>query len=202
MSSTVNNVVIKQGDISDTFEVSPFPANEAVQTLSDPGWTCRSVVVNKLGGDVIIDNTVTDTTTNDLYYTTELAPPDTDILDTKGYIWIIQIQNLTTTPIYRKEHHINLAVEGEGAIDSSDTYTEYAVDTVGTSAQNFTDLYVAVTADHTPPANIRYILFLDENDDIIQRVGYVSAVTNGANKEVTVLEPIIGAPAKLQYVST
>ena len=202
MVSTVNSVIIKQGDISDTFQVSPFVAGEAVENLSDAGWTCRSVVVNKLNGDIIIDNTVTTKTMDDLFFETNLSPPDTDVLDTKGYIWIIQIQNLVTSPTYRKEHHINLAVEGEGALDTGDTYTEYAIITVGTAAENYTDLHLLVTLDHTPPASIRYLELREDDETVTQRVGYVSSVTNGANKEITCLEPICGAPTKVYYVST
>lgn len=201
MTSTVNNVVIKQGDISDTFQVSPFVEGEAVQNLSDPGWTCRSVIINKVGGDVIVDNAVTAKTADDLYFETQLAPPDTDVLDVKGYIWVIQIENLITTPIYRKEHHINLSVEAEGALVTGDTYTEYDITSIGTVA-NPSNLYVVVTADHTPPGSIRYMLLKDEDGVIIQRVGYVSSATNGSDKEITLLEPVCGSPTTITYVSS
>ena len=131
---STQGITIKQGDTTDTFQISPFPLGETVEALTDAGWTCRSIVVAKLGGIELINNNVATLTADNLYFETALGSPDTDILDAKAHIWILEMENLTTTPVYRKEHHISLVVQQQGAKSALNAYTELPIVTIGTSA--------------------------------------------------------------------
>ena len=200
MSST--QAIIKQGDTTDTFQVSPFPLGELVENLSDPGWSCRSVVTNKLGGTIVIDNPVTTKTVDDLYFETSLASPDTDILDAKAYIWIIEIENLLTTPIYRREHHISLVVEKQGAPDLTEIETCFDINTIGTAAGSFLDIDIVVIDNAAlPEGTITRVDLKDIGDNILQTAGYISSVVNGADLEITLTEDVTTAPVKICFIT-
>lgn len=198
-----HTIYLNQGDITELYEISPFNADEATANLSDAGWTCRSIITN-MDGDLIADNTITSKSADDLAFNCQIGPADTDILDIKQYKWIIQIQNLTATPNFRKEYHFIVAVGQESAIDAGDTYTEYAITTIGTASESYEDRDIIVTPDHTAPGTTRYIELRDNTDTVIQRVGHVSTATVGGVAEVTLLEPAGKryTPTKLVYVST
>ena len=114
MSNDNEKITVIQGNLTDIYEVSPFENGEAVATLSDAGWSCRSVLVENLGDIPLIDNTVTLKTIDDLYYRVAFEPDDTTPLAIGTYIWIIQVENSTVVPKYRREKQISLTVEAQG----------------------------------------------------------------------------------------
>jgi len=200
MSTT--QAIIKQGDTTDTFQVSPFVIGEAVQTLSDPTWTCRSVVVDKLGGTVVIDNVVTTKTQDDLYFETALASPDTDILDAKAYIWIIEIENLVVIPKYRREHHISLVVEKQGAPATVEVETCFTINTIGTAANSYTDTNIVVINNTAlPGGTITRIDLKNSGGTVIQTTGYTSSTVNGADLEITLVETVTGSPVQICFIT-
>jgi len=200
MSST--QAIIKQGDTTDTFQVSPFPLGELVENLSDAGWTCRSVVIPRIGVAPVIDNPVTTKTVDDLYFETSLASPDTDILDAKAYIWIIEIENLLTTPIYRREHHISLVVERQGALALTETETCFDINTIGTAAGSFLDIEIVVIDNAAlPGGTITRVDLKDIGGSVLQTAGDVSSVVNGADLEITLTEDVVTAPVEICFIT-
>lgn len=195
-------MIISQGDITDTFQVSPFEEGELVQKLTDPGWACRTFVVDKLGGTVVIDKSITQKTADNLYYEVALGPPDTEILDSRAYIWVIEVQNLTLTPKYRKELQIDLKVRQEGSYASTYNETCYDITSIGTEANNFKDRNVVVVPAVAVPGTSVIVKLKDNDGEIIQTTGYVSDAVNGANQEITLLEAVRHTPTKICVLHT
>ena len=107
---------IRQGDVTDTFLMSPFPGGDGgASNLGNTAYTCRSIVVAALGDAPLVDVTITrtDSATN-MYFGVALEPADTNGLAAGNYLWITEIYNASTDPIYRKETHIDLVVMPQG----------------------------------------------------------------------------------------
>lgn len=188
-------VIINQGDTSDTYQVSPFVEGEATQTLSDGGWTCRSVVVAAVGDVPIIDNVVTTKTVDDLYFETALASPDTDTLNGgSNYLWIIEIENTTTTPKYRRELHIPLKVNKQGAPATTEVSVDFPILSVLTNT-------VTILAAALPSGTITRIDLKDITPAVIQTTGFVSATVNGANLDLLLTETVTGSPVTICFVT-
>jgi len=206
------SITIKQGDTTDTFQVSPFPVGQSTPTLvTEAGWTCRSIVMSKIGGVEVINNTITTLSADDLYFETALASPDTDILAAKAYIWIIELQNLTLTPVYRREHHIALAVEAQGAQAATDIQRQYNIVRIGTlvNSQKNKDVVViplstSVAAEIGAESHVK-VLLKNAAGDIMQTTGFISdtdSVSNpGVDREITLIEPVSGSPTVLTLIT-
>lgn len=103
------------GDLSTIFDASPFDSTDTESVL-DGSWSCRMVVSVELGeGTPLIDRPVTDKTDDNRSFRCFISPTEsTGLIGT--YSWTIQIENLSISPPYRKETHIDLSVTKQGAV--------------------------------------------------------------------------------------
>ena len=110
-----------QGDTSEVKLVRPdMPSLDAAL---DGNWTCKQSVLDCDGSVVIAVATVTDKTTDengDERFVVAVKPVDSTTLTVpddepyQDYTWIIQLENTTTTPPYRKEHMMTLRIRAQG----------------------------------------------------------------------------------------
>jgi len=95
--------------------MSPFAdGNGGASNLTNTAYTCRTIVVAALGDTPIVDVTITNTSTDLMYFQVVLEPADTALLAEGNYIWITEVYNASTDPIFRKEKHIDLSVLPQG----------------------------------------------------------------------------------------
>lgn len=110
-----NATKIRAGDTSNIYYMSPFAdGNGGASNLSNTAYTCRTVVVAALGDAPIIDKTITNMSTDLMYFQVVLEPADTALLAEGNYIWVTEVNNAVIDPIFRKEKHIDLAVLPQG----------------------------------------------------------------------------------------
>lgn len=178
----LQTVTLKQGDVTDLINISPFEEGEAIQTLSDVGWTCNTSIVSKVGGVTVASKAVTTKTVDDLYYSVSWGSPDTEILDADQYLWVIEIQNLGIIPIWRKEYNISLVVTQQSLLRSDLTEVCYTVSSV-------TDAIVTVP-EVVIPAGIVSVNLKDVYGDIIQTTGFVESSTTSPDTFITLLEEV------------
>jgi len=110
-----SSTTLRQGDTSDIKYLSPFPnGNGGASDLTNTSYVCRTVVVAELGGTILIDKTITIFSADNMYFQVVLEPADTTLLTEGNYFWITEIENVSISPIFRKEHHIDLMVLPQG----------------------------------------------------------------------------------------
>ncbi len=178
-------VTVKQEDTSDTIQASPFAENEAIANLSDSGWVCRQAVLTKDGKNIVIEGDVTIKDSTDMYFEATLAPNDTRQLDNRQYKWIIEVENTTVTPPYRKEHEVDLDVEKHSILDIAQTSYDYDF----VAKVSATEVKIDVAS--LPGGTIRSIKLLDVDGVIIQTTGWVSDTVDDSQVVLTLLEPMI-----------
>jgi hypothetical protein len=186
-----NIVTVKQEDTSDTIRVSPYPLGEAVYNIvnNPAGWSCRSVVLREPGSPKVIDKAEVTISSDQLYFECTLEPEHTRILDAAAYLWVIELENLTVTPKYRKEYHVQLVVESNAAIATDDINNIFAIESIGTLNNDYLDRNV-LTFDNTIvlPSPIRKVLLLNEDGDILQTT---MTDTTGSVTQLTLYEDCI-----------
>jgi len=196
----MNTVHVRQEDTTDTIQISPYSKTEAVNDLiSVTGWTCRSVVLRKVGDPSVIINSVTKISTDLLYFEATLEPVDTAKLDTGVYLWVIEMENLTLNPKYRKEYHTNLVVSANASITST-TEVCYPIVSIGTSAKKFADKDTIVIASTTLPNSLVSVKLKDDAGYIVQ-TGYMSTALGATTSEILLLENVITEPTSICLVT-
>lgn len=186
---------VKQEDTSDTYSVSPFAEGETVANLSDAGWVCRQIVMTPDGLHRVIEKVVTAKTTDDMYFSATLEPDDTAQLNEQQYIWIIEVENLLTTPKFRRELEITLAVEKHGVFNPSETQTIHTLLT--TSADG-----LSIDIDsNSVPVGVRSIKLLNDDGDILQTVGYVSHTIVLGVATIVLKQPVTVTATQVQVNS-
>lgn len=96
---------IYKGDTAGPWNVGVTGDDGALVNISAP-WTCKIKVAG-----TAIDRAVTDRTVDNLRFIAALTPAETATLDIGIYVVAIEIENTTTVPPLRREHHIVLTVE-------------------------------------------------------------------------------------------
>lgn len=96
---------IYKGDTAGPWNVGVTRDDGSLETISAP-WTCKIRV-----GGTAIDRAVSDRTADNLRFIAALTPAETLALSEQQYVVAIEIENPTTTPPVRREHHIILTVE-------------------------------------------------------------------------------------------
>lgn len=110
-----------QGNTSEVKLVRPgFPG---LADLLDGNWTCVQAVLDCSGATVVTAAAVTDKTLDEFgkeAFVVAVSPADSATLTVPAtepyldYTWMIELENPTTVPPYRKEHHITLRVRTQG----------------------------------------------------------------------------------------
>lgn len=110
-----------QGNASDVKLVRPgFPG---LDDALDENWVCQQAVRDCAGALVIGLSTVSDKTLDEFdkeRFVVAVSPTDSATLSVAAgepyqeYTWLIELSNPTTTPPYKKEHHITLRVYSQG----------------------------------------------------------------------------------------
>lgn len=196
-----NVIRVRQGDSTPQIEISPFIENYVgAELLTDPGWVCRCVVRPTLAKAEVLAKAIGDATADILAYVPILEPAETQILSAKPYDWIIEIENLTRNPTYRREHHFRLVVERRGLPNPAYTYTDYTITSIGTAANAFADTYVIVIPNAVI-GTVQYIDVLNAAGEWMQTVGWDSEVINGSDLEITVTENIVGSPVTMRVAT-
>jgi hypothetical protein len=95
---------IYRGDTAGPWNVGVTGDDGALVNISAP-WTCKIKVAG-----TAIDRAVGDRTVDNLRFIAALTPAETDTLEIGVYVVAIEIENTTTTPPLRREHHIVLTV--------------------------------------------------------------------------------------------
>ena len=114
-------IEVYQGDLTKIKNVRPtFPSLPGVL---DANWKCYVSVNDCDGNNVVADrevtNKVTDANSRERFVCA-IHPSETESLEVatgeeyQDSDWVIQVENLSTTPPYSKEHHITLRVKPQG----------------------------------------------------------------------------------------
>lgn len=114
----MNTHTVIKGDLTDTDVLSPFSKGDTDvnNVLSNGTWVCKSAVVKFLGDTPILLKTVTDKSTDDKGYNVYLDPSETATLPVGKYIWVSQITNSSSSPVYNKEYRVILKVTEQGIV--------------------------------------------------------------------------------------
>lgn len=109
-----------QGDSSSLIAVRPDLKNPTDVINSD--WVCKTTLLSA-DKSVIIPTRVETTKSDDgLTWIVGLSPSDTAQVVVNGKFekckWIIQVENLTLSPAYRREKHIQVNVKKQGIQDA------------------------------------------------------------------------------------
>jgi hypothetical protein len=96
---------IYKGDTAGPWNVGVTGDDGALVTITPP-WTCKIKVAG-----TAIDRAVSDRTVDNKRFIAALTPAETDTLEVGLYVVAVEIENTTTTPPMRREHHIVLTVE-------------------------------------------------------------------------------------------
>lgn len=111
---------VYQGDLGKLVTVRPNIA-DPTETISDD-WVCKTSVLAEDGTTVIEPRVETNKTDDGLQYVVALSPDDTQSIPVNGKFerckWVIQLENLTLDPAYRREKHIQVNVKKQGIPDA------------------------------------------------------------------------------------
>ncbi len=165
-------------------EVSPFALDETVLTLSDGGWTCKQALITPDGKYIVASEAVTGKSVDDRWFAAALEPALTAILDADQYLWFIEIENLTTTPVYRREISIAVGVQEHRIWNTAETSFTYAV------VEYATELEVTIDVAGMPAGTPKSIKLLDTDGTVLQTVGFVSSAVVASQVVITLTEPV------------
>jgi hypothetical protein len=114
----MKTINVLRGALSEVLEVTPFkPGSESTETL-DENWICKVGVVKSVGEALIVPSrTMTLKSDDNKSFKAYLTPTDTELLEADHtYIWVISLENSTTTPPFLKQEFIRLKV-GSSVVD-------------------------------------------------------------------------------------
>jgi hypothetical protein len=114
-------IELVQGNTSDVKLTRPdFPD---LPDALDENWVCQQAVMDCAGALVVGLSTVSDKALDEFdkqRFVVAVSPTDSATLSVAAgepyqeYTWLIELSNTTTTPPYKKEHHITLRVYSQG----------------------------------------------------------------------------------------
>lgn len=116
MKDYADAITLYQGDTS-------RPVNVGVDFLQDGEtlelyWTCKTSVIDRRG-NVIVDPRLETVLSDDKRsWIVYLSPTDTGLVDVPNLpvdvVWVIEVTNPATVPVYNREQHILVTVKKQG----------------------------------------------------------------------------------------
>lgn len=116
MADYADEIEVFQGDTTRPIKVAVEFLLDG-ETLQDY-WECRTSLIDKRGNVIIsprLETTLTDDNLNWVIYLTE---DDTALVNVPNLpvevIWVIEVRNPATVPVYNREQHILVKVKKQG----------------------------------------------------------------------------------------
>lgn len=106
-----------RGNTSDIVYVRPAYLDGAT---IDANWTCKGKVIDRNGNTMVDTYSITEKSGDSTEFKCYLTPNQTAALNPgtgyEEYIWIIQVENSTLTPVIKRDIHFRLGISVGGVI--------------------------------------------------------------------------------------